>query len=598
MSSDQILGMYPGTVANNVDPLKEARVTLLIPQILGGAESAWAVPASPTNTVPPQGQRVWVQFSGGDVTQPVYSPLGIKAVQDEVAGITDGMPPKQPTALALSTVQYVTAEGTTLAQVTATWTAPTENQDGTTLVDLSHYVLQTSYDNANWSGGQVTSDTRVVLDGLHTGVDFFVRVQAIDNSGNASLWSSTDITTASSTTPPPVPSTPTVLGVLGGLRVSWDGLDSTGSPMPVIFSHVQVQRDTNAAFPNPVIVGTLPGPDFLYDSVQNYANAYNYRLVAYSKVGIASAPSGSHSDTPKQAGTGDLATNSVTTNQIAAGSITAELLDANAINGKTITGVTVNGGQINGGTVLVGTAPNVQVKLSSSAGAAGALSFPSNATTESLPSKVVAGIINAGTTTESLALQVQGPTVNTANGSLRMQLNSQPKDGSNPASVQFVENETNELLVDIRNGQVTSHKNVEVLGVIGTTYYISATGVSWEVPSYNTNWSGSTTFNGSTNWGTLRYRIDAEDNLWLLGAFKAGSTAPGLTVFNIAETNWHPATQQPVLVQQRTSAGAITMAFAQISAAGNLNIITATGLSVAAGTEYLINAKVPIGNII
>jgi hypothetical protein len=166
--------------------------------------------------------------------------------------------------------------------------------------------------------------------------------------------------------------------------------------MPVIFSHVQVQRDTNAAFPNPVIVGTLPGPDFLYDSVQNYANAYNYRLVAYSKVGIASAPSGSHSDTPKQAGTGDLATNSVTTNQIAAGSITAELLDANAINGKTITGVTVNGSQINGGTVLVGTAPNVQVKLSSAAGAAGALSFPSNATTESLPSKVVAGIVNAG----------------------------------------------------------------------------------------------------------------------------------------------------------------------------------------------------------
>jgi hypothetical protein len=342
MSAEPILGMYRGSVSNNQDPLNEARVTLLIPQVLGSAESAWAVPASPTNTVPPVGQTLWVQFSGGDLTKPVYSPLGIKDVQDAVDGLPTGdtldtLPPKEPTALTLTTVQYVTNEGSTLARVQASWTAPTENQDGTNLTDLAHYLLQYSYDGTNWSGGLVTQDTLVVLDGLHTGVDVTVRVQAVDISSNVSLWASAHITSASSSTPPPVPSAPGVTGVLGGLRVTWDGKDASGFAMPAIFSHVQVQRDTDPAFSNPVVVGTLPGADFLYDSVQNYASAYNYRLVAYSKVAIASAPSAANSGTAKQAGTTDLAANSVTANQIAAGSITAESGIIASLNADKIT---------------------------------------------------------------------------------------------------------------------------------------------------------------------------------------------------------------------------------------------------------------------
>ncbi|MFE2101075.1 phage baseplate assembly protein V [Streptomyces sp. NPDC059468] len=338
MSADPVLGMYRASVANNQDPLNEARVTLQIPQVLGNAESAWAVPASPTNTIPPVGQTVWVQFSGGDITKPVYSPLGIKNVQDQVSsGVFDTLPPKEPTALGLTTVQYVTAEGATQASVTATWTPPTENQDGTTLNDLAHYLVETSYDGSTWSSGTVTEDTLVVLSGLRTGVNFYVRVQAVDTSSNASLWATATIQTASSTTPPPVPSTPTVVGVLGGLRVTWNGLDSTGNPMPAIFDHVQVQRDVSNAFNSPTVVATLRGADFTYDSVQNYGSAYYYRLVAYSRVGIASSPSGYASDTPKQAGTGDIAVNSVTANQMATGTITAESGIISSIDGDRAT---------------------------------------------------------------------------------------------------------------------------------------------------------------------------------------------------------------------------------------------------------------------
>lgn len=91
MSSEQVLGLFRAIVANNQDPLNETRVTLLIPQLLGNAESAWALPASPTNRVPAIGQVVWVQFSGGDITKPVYQPLGlleIDASQVKVGGIT------------------------------------------------------------------------------------------------------------------------------------------------------------------------------------------------------------------------------------------------------------------------------------------------------------------------------------------------------------------------------------------------------------------------------------------------------------------------------------------------------------------------------
>jgi hypothetical protein len=351
MSADPVLGMYRASVANNQDPLNEARVTLLIPQVLGNAESAWAAPASPTNTIPPVGQTLWVQFSGGDITKPVYSPLGIKNVQDAVDNLPTGdtldvLPPKQPTALTLTTVQYVTNEGATRARVTASWTPPTENQDGTALTDLSHYLLQTSYDNSNWSGGFVTTEDLVLLDGLNTGVALYVRVAAFDTSSNASLWASASITTASASTPPPVPSAPGVVGVLGGLRVTWDGKDSTGTAMPAIFSHVQVQRDTTSAFSNPVVIGTLPGPDFLYDSIQNYASAYYYRLVAYSKVGIASAPSGSNSDTPKQAVAQDILDGSLSAAKIAVGAIDNTKLAANAVLAANIANGAVEAGKL------------------------------------------------------------------------------------------------------------------------------------------------------------------------------------------------------------------------------------------------------------
>jgi microcystin-dependent protein len=45
---------------------------LRVPQVLGEADSEWAEPSDPTSSIPKLGDIVWAQFSGGDVTKPVY----------------------------------------------------------------------------------------------------------------------------------------------------------------------------------------------------------------------------------------------------------------------------------------------------------------------------------------------------------------------------------------------------------------------------------------------------------------------------------------------------------------------------------------------
>ena len=56
------------------------RLILRIPQVLGEADSEWAETSDPTNSVPRLGDTIWVQFSGGDVTKPIYIANGMTAL--------------------------------------------------------------------------------------------------------------------------------------------------------------------------------------------------------------------------------------------------------------------------------------------------------------------------------------------------------------------------------------------------------------------------------------------------------------------------------------------------------------------------------------
>lgn len=64
--------LYRGVVTSNVDTSNKGRIKVQCPQIAGLAELRVAEPANPHMPVPSIGSTVWVTFSGGDITKPVY----------------------------------------------------------------------------------------------------------------------------------------------------------------------------------------------------------------------------------------------------------------------------------------------------------------------------------------------------------------------------------------------------------------------------------------------------------------------------------------------------------------------------------------------
>jgi hypothetical protein len=123
-----------------------------------------------------------------------------------------------------------------------------------------------------------------------------------------------------------------------------------------------------------------------------------------------------------------------------------------------------------------------------------------------------------------------------------------------------------------------------------------STAETWHAPSYGANWSGTTTFGTiSGGLGTLRYRMDAEDNLWILGTAVAAAGA-STTLFNMAAP-YRPKTNYPFPVAWISSGGVAGNAWAYVSTAGNLNLNSQLGSAVTAGTAYTFNGKIPLGNV-
>jgi hypothetical protein len=70
----EYLGKYRGVVVNNRDPLKQGRVQVRVPAVLGDSTLPWAMPCMPYAgpeevgffSIPPEQARVWVEFEAGD----------------------------------------------------------------------------------------------------------------------------------------------------------------------------------------------------------------------------------------------------------------------------------------------------------------------------------------------------------------------------------------------------------------------------------------------------------------------------------------------------------------------------------------------------
>jgi Type VI secretion system/phage-baseplate injector OB domain len=73
-------GKYRGTVVNNLDPERRARLQAVVPDVFGTAPSPWAMPSAPFAApgagfvaLPPAGAGVWIEFEQGDPDFPIWS---------------------------------------------------------------------------------------------------------------------------------------------------------------------------------------------------------------------------------------------------------------------------------------------------------------------------------------------------------------------------------------------------------------------------------------------------------------------------------------------------------------------------------------------
>lgn len=73
-------GKYRGLVIDNIDPLQMGRILAQVSDVLGEAETSWAMPCVPAAgiqagcfIVPPIGSQVWIEFEQGDSDYPIWT---------------------------------------------------------------------------------------------------------------------------------------------------------------------------------------------------------------------------------------------------------------------------------------------------------------------------------------------------------------------------------------------------------------------------------------------------------------------------------------------------------------------------------------------
>lgn len=125
-----------------------------------------------------------------------------------------------------------------------------------------------------------------------------------------------------------------------------------------------------------------------------------------------------------------------------------------------------------------------------------------------------------------------------------------------------------------------------------------STAETWHAPAFTAPWASTGTFNGNSTFRGLQYRIDAEDNVWILGC--ATTTGAGNNVFTLPAGYRPPANNRAMVPVQvfDSSAGTVTCSMAQVTEAGVVALnTTISGFTPAAGDTVFFNGKFPLGNV-
>ena len=234
-------------------------------------------------------------------------------------------PPAVPTSVSAGTNAYLDDQGHTLSNIIVVWAEVTEDQTGAADPNVAGYQIRLKiHGSSDWTTYACDNNTfSYYVGALPPATEFDYEVQCFDTQNNMSGWSaSLTITTASDTTPPNEPSTPSVSSQLGQLAITWDGKDDLGGNMPGDFDHASVYVSSSSPTFTPSAANlyqnmrgggtvTVPG------AVLTYGTTYYARIIAYDQSGNASTASAAGSATLQQVVATDIQTGQVSLSNLA-----------------------------------------------------------------------------------------------------------------------------------------------------------------------------------------------------------------------------------------------------------------------------------------
>lgn len=104
--SGKLYGKYRGVVLDNIDPLRQGRILVDVPDVSGLAAGAWAVACVPiagpqcgVYVAPEVGAGVWVEFERGDPDYPIWTGCWWASGAEVPASVATAPPDSPPIVL-------------------------------------------------------------------------------------------------------------------------------------------------------------------------------------------------------------------------------------------------------------------------------------------------------------------------------------------------------------------------------------------------------------------------------------------------------------------------------------------------------------------
>lgn len=287
----------------------------------------------------------------------------------------DPRKPAAPTAFNVGSTPYTDPDGHYKALALFGWVNPTTATDGS---DMDPGSVQV-YGRKGTSGtfGRVTSAdfpaTSVQWSPFDAGAVYQFKLRAVSSNGKLGPFGSTvQVAMARDTTPPPVPSTPTLAARGGTVEIRWDGTGSAGEVMPADFDHTEVHVSASAGFTpsKSTLIATIGAPGVAVQPNLPYNTTRYVKLISVDRAGNKSAASAQASVVVKAIVDTDLIgaivdganiklhstsitdiaiANSVTTRELAALSVKTGNLDVNSVTFDRMAGGALDGFLITGG---------------------------------------------------------------------------------------------------------------------------------------------------------------------------------------------------------------------------------------------------------